>query len=157
MTTLVFCHFLIDVNFIQIGFPQIVLIFDNYDYEPLKEDAHRLSMLPEYVAAEFGDEEKEIILYFDVPLAYRKDFELFVKGSYSEFSKEYKDLLVRNYGEVRETGFSEVTKLPNVSLYDAIYPLKETRRQFMEILNSDVKIKEILDPPNLEEEEFKEI
>ncbi len=150
-------NYLIDVNFTQTGFPQIVLIFDNIDYEPLKADAHRLSMLSEYVAAEFGDEDKEIILFFDVPKKWRKDFELFVMGAYSEFSKEYKDLLVGVYGNLRSDGFSSTTGLPKVSIYDAIYPLKETKRLFCEILKTDVKIKEVLDPPKLEEEEFKEI
>lgn len=151
-------NYLIDVNFCQLGFPQIILIFDNIDYEPLKADAHRLSMLSEYVAAEYTNDDKEIIMYFDVPLKYRKDFESFVKGWYSEFSREYKDLLIDIYGNDRQTGFSKKTGLPNVSIYDAIIPLQETKRLFAEILNVDVKeIKEILDPPDLEEEEFKEI
>ncbi len=151
-------NYLIDVNFAQMGFPQIILIFDNIDYEPLKEDAHRLSMIPEYVAAEFADDNKEIIMYFDIPLKYRKDFELFVKGAYSEFSEEYKKLLVEKYGNTRLTGFSETTELPNVGVYDVIYPLKETKKQFAKILMVKPElIKEVLDPPNLEEEEFKEI
>ena len=66
--------YLIDVCFVQLGFPQIVIIFDNIDYEPLKADIQRFMMSPYFVDAEFGDDNKETILFFDVPKEYRIDF-----------------------------------------------------------------------------------
>ena len=148
-------NYLIDVNFLQIGFPQIVLIFDNIDYEPLKEDVHRLSMLPEYLDSEYGDDEKEVAMFFDIPLKYRKDFEKFTTGSYSEFSKEYKEILVKRYGEQRGVG---VTKdgLPIVNVYDAISPLDSTKIAIAKRVGVKAsEIKEVFSPPDLNKEEYK--
>jgi hypothetical protein len=112
-------------------------------------------MLTEYVDAEYGDDGKEISMFFDVPVKYKKDFELFVTGSYSKFSLPYKDLLVKTYGQGRESGIA-LNGLPKVSIYDAIFPLKETKKLLAQQLNVDVKeINEVLDPPNLEKEEYK--
>ncbi len=113
--------------------------------------------ISEYVASEFGKDDKDVVLFFDVPKKFRKDFELFILGKYSEFSAEYKELLVKSYGKGRASGFSAVTKLPQVSIYDVISPLKETKRKFEEILNvsKGIEIKEVFDPPDLMEEEFK--
>ncbi len=153
--------YLIDVSFIQMGFPQIVVVFDNVDYIPLKEDVHRLSMSPCYVDMEYGDEEKELIMFFDVPKEFKKDFELYVQGHYSQFSEQYKSLLVKSYGSAREKGISPKTELPNVNIYDAIYPTDDLKKLMAKQLSTpnyiiDWKnINEVLDPPNIEYEEFK--
>ncbi len=154
-------NYLIDVGFVQMGFPQIVVIFDNIDYIPLKEDVHRLSMCPFYVDSEYGDEDKELCMFFDVPKEYKKDFELFTKGLYSQFSEEYKKLLVKKYGDTRERGLTHRTLLPNIGVYDAIYPLDDTKKLMARCLSTSnhvvnwSEIKEVLDPPNIELEEFK--
>lgn len=149
--------YLIDVNFMQVGFPQIILIFDNIDYEPLKEDIYRLVNISEYIDSEYADEDKEVVLFFDVPVKYRSDFELFVKGKYSKFSENYKKELVTTYNDIRSSGVNKLG-LPKVSVYDAIYPLKSTRKIIADEFNVAVEtIEEVLDPPNLEKEEFKYI
>ena len=59
---------------------------------------------------------------------------------------------------VLSNGFSEVTKLPKVSVYDVIFPLETTKKMFKEILginDENIKIIEIFDPPNLEIETYK--
>lgn len=148
--------YLIDVCFIQLGFPQIVVIFDNIDYEPLKEDIHRFMMNHNFVDAEYGDDDKEICLFFDVPKEYRIDFEFFTQGKYSQFSKKYKDLLISNYGIMKEEGLSKDTGLPNVSMYEAINPSKEIKQIMGKELGVDWRIiNEVLDSPNIELEEFK--
>ena len=103
---------LIDVGFVQMGFPQIVISFDNVDDVPLKEDVHRLSMNYCYVDSEYGDEDKELHMFFDVPKEFKKDFELFTQGKYSEFSDRYKKILVDKYGNTRERGLSPKSLLP---------------------------------------------
>ena len=149
--------YLIDVNFLQIGFPQIILIFDNFDYEPLKEDIYRISNISEYIDCEYSDDDKEVVLFFDVPLKFKKDFELFVKGKYSKFSENYKKVLIEEYKSYRNTGLNKFN-LPKVSIYDAIYPLESTRRMIADELEQNIElIEEVLDAPNLDKEEFKYI
>lgn len=156
-------NYLIDVSFIQIGFPQIVLIFDNVDYVPLKEDIHRLSMKSSYIGAEYDDEEKEVCMFFDVPTEFKKDFELFTHGKYSQFSEKYKKVLTNIYTTKRDNGVSPSTMLPNVSMYDVLYPTNDLRKLMAKQLSTDnhivdwTMINEILDPPNIELEEFKTI
>lgn len=151
-------NYLIDVSFVQIGFPQLVLIFDNIDYTPLKEDIHRLSMKHCYVDSEYADDDKEICMFFDIPKEYKKDFELFTRGRYSEFSDKYKNVLCNIYGTKREKGISAKTGLPNVNMFDVIYPTDELRKLMGKQLNVNWRlIKEVLDPPNIELEEFKTI
>jgi len=152
--------FLIDVNIIQEGFPQVVLIFENVDYEPLKEDIYRLSNSPYYVDSEFADEDKEVCMFFDIPKEYRKDFEKFTQGKYSQFSVRFKDRLIKEYGTARSQGINETNNLPAVSLYDVICPTLETRQLMKDQLGVSVhvsQIKEVLDPPNLDLEEYKSI
>lgn len=147
---------LIDVNFIQRGFPQVVLIFDNSDSQLLKEDIHRISMSPYFVTAEYGDDDKEVAVFFDVPNDQRDNFELFVKGKYSKFSKKFKEKVVKEYGMYREEGVND-KGLPKVSPYDVVSPSDELLAKFQEYLDIDMEIEEVLDAPSLKEEEFKEI
>jgi hypothetical protein len=154
-------NYLIDVSLVQMGFPQMVVTFDNVDYIPLKEDIHRLSMSSEYVDSEYGDDEKEVNMFFDVPKIYKKDFELFTQGLYSQFSVGYKELLERVHGSKRNNGISPETSLPNVNIYDVIYPtddLKKLMAKQLSTANHHVdwkNINEVLDPPKIELEEFK--
>lgn len=156
---------LIDVNFTQSGFPQIVLIFDNtVDYEPLKADIYMAMNLSTYIDSEYSNNNEEVCMFFDVPLEFRKDFELFVKGQYSQFSEKFKDILVKTYGAGRYQNknkdiqdVDESTGLPKVGIYDVIYPLKKTKRFIQEQLNTVVEITEVLSPPDPDEEEFKTI
>jgi len=156
-------NYLIQVSFLQMGFPQIILIFDNIDYEPLKEDIHRLSMNYCYTGCEYGDDEKEICLFFDVPKEFRSDFEKFTSGSYSKFRSKFKDLLIKSHGTRRQSGLSEKTFLPNIGVYEAIYPDDKLRKLMARCLSTDnhivnwLDIGEVLEAPNLEYEEFKTI
>lgn len=152
-------NYLIDVQVVLGGFPQIVVIFENVDYEPLKMDIYKLQNVPYYLDADYGDDNKEVILFFDVPNNYKEDFELFVQGKYSRFSHSFKELLTKTYGEQRLLDFSKESKLPNVSVYDAIYPTEERKKALSSALGCDVKDlnDEVLSPPDLEFEEYKNI
>jgi len=152
-------NYLIDVLIVQEGFPQIVVIFDNVDYEPLKMDIYKLQNCPEYIDAVFDDSDKEVVMFFDIPKDYREDFELFTQGKYSRFSHKYKEMLTKKYGESRMLSFSSETKLPNVSIYDAIYPTQERKEALSSALKCDIKEinDEVLSPPEVELEEYKTI
>jgi hypothetical protein len=150
-------NYLIETCFTIEDNPKVVLIFDNIDYDPLKEDVWRITNLPEFIDSEFGDDEKEFIIWLSIPEEYLLDFKLFKEGRYSKFSDKYKEVLIKSYTSKRGEGFSRKSGLPNVSVYDAINPNKELRDAMAEHLNTKEKIVEVLDAPKLEEEEFKNV
>lgn len=151
-------NYLIDVLTVQSGFPQIVTIFDNIDYEPLSMDIYRLNNNSLYIDSNYDDDNKEVCLFFDIPREYRNDYELYIQGKYSQFSDKYKQLLVKTYGSGRLNTYSEITGLPHVSIYDAIYPTDEKRKAIASSLKCSVDdIVEVLSPPDMEFEEYKTI
>lgn len=151
-------NYLIDVLIVQSGFPQIVTIFDNIDYEPLSMDIYRLNNNSYYIDSNYDDDDKEVCLFFDIPSEYRNDYELFLRGKYSQFSHKYKQLLTKTYGSGRLNTYSEITGLPHVSIYDAIYPTNDKRSAIAKSLECNVEdIVEVLSPPDLYLEEYRTI
>lgn len=154
-------NYLIDVGFTTVGYPQVVLVFDNIDYEPLRTDIYKLQNHYCCVDVEYGDNDKEVIIYLNIPEEFRKDFDKFIEGRYTEFSDKYKELLVRTYGEGRQEGFNSKDGLPNMSMYDVIYPEESVKSRLAESLSTGnhrvnwKDIKEVLDPPNKKYEVFK--
>jgi len=148
--------YLIDVNFIK-SEKQIILIFDNFDYEPLKMDLYKLTVNPYYIDAFYSEDNSEICFQFKVSPRLEDDFNLFIEGKYSEFSATYKSILTKYYGDKRAEGINS-KGLPNVSIYDVINPLNSTKKLFADQLKVELKyIKEVLDPPKIEFEEFKKL
>lgn len=144
--------YLIDCNIIIGGFPKIVVIFDNIDDEPLKMLIYKLQSDYLFMDCEYGDDNKEIVLYFDVPKEFKNDFEKFIKGSYSEFSDEYKNRLTSYFGKETCEDWGLVT------MWDTIYPKDNKKDQIAEKYGVDVKqIKELISSPDLEYETYKTI
>lgn len=144
--------YIIDCSIIIEGFPKIVVIFDNLDDEPLKMLIYKLQSDYLFLDCEYADNDKEVILFFDIPKEYKKDFESFIKGAYSQFSKTYKDKLIQYFRKetCEEWGL--------VSMYDTIYPKEHKRAQIAEKYGADVKdIKELISSPDLEHEIYKTI
>lgn len=91
----------------------------------------------------------EILMYFDIPVEFSNDYQLFLQGSYSKFSEMYKNVLCMIHGK---NSFKE-THL--VSVYNTIYPQEFKRKQLAEHLGVDhTMINEVFDRPELEEEQF---
>jgi hypothetical protein len=144
--------YIIDCNIIIDGFPKIVVIFDNIDDEPLKMLIYKLQSDYLFMDCEYGDDNKEIVLYFDVPKEFKSDFEKFIKGSYSEFSDEYKNRLTSYFGKETCEDWGLVT------MWDTIYPKDNKKDQIAEKYGVDVKqIKELISSPDLEYEIYKTI
>lgn len=133
---------------------EVVLIFEklenNHDFNNC---LNTLKNNPYFKNIE--ENEDEIILYFVISAEYLKDLYLFKEGRYSEFSEEFKQLLIHNYGRISNT------KDYKVNVYNAIYPQEFKKKQIVEHLydNVDAKhaikyIKEVLDIPDLEYEYY---
>lgn len=145
--------YLIDCCVEMGGFPQIVIILDNSESEQLKMLVYKLQLFYSYLDSDFDDDQKEIVMKFDVPVEYKKDFEHFLSGSYSKFSDLYKNKLIKLYG--RET----CAEFAKFSMFDVIHPTEKKRKERAESLNHNEwqDIKEVLSKPDLEFEEYKKI
>jgi len=144
--------YIIDCNIIIEGFPKIVVIFDNFDDEPLKMLIYKLQSDYLFVDCEYGDDDKEVIMYFDVPKEFKKDFECFIKGSYSKFSEAYKKRLITYFGKTTCEDWGLV------SMYDTIYPKPHKQEQIAEKYGAKLEdIKELISSPDLEHEIYRTI
>lgn len=156
-------NYFMDLGFTMEGFPQIVYIFDNIDYEPLMMDIYKLQNHTCFVDIEYSDDNKEVVVFLDVPKEFRRDFDKFIQGQYSEFSDRFKELLIAKYGDGRQEGISSKNGLPNVSMMDIINPEPAQKKLLAECLSSTGSrvnwrdLKEIISPPNVEVEEYKTI
>lgn len=154
---------LIDVSLYESD--KFVLTFDNVDYEPLKMDIYRLQNHSSFCDIDFGDDNKEINLLMKVPEEFKTDFDKYLEGKYSKFSKHYKILLTNKYNDERKQGFNDRNGLPNLSVFDVIYPNEDCREklaQSLSIGSSIVKFDEnadieLIDAPNREVEDFKTV
>jgi len=152
-----YTDYLIDLSIIFNQY-KFVIIFDNVDDEALSTMIYKLQNHYMFTEAQYDDNNREVCLFFNIPTEYKNDFDLFVKGKYSKLSDNYKKLLTKVYGKGTMDGVSEKTGLPNISMYDVIYPTDKNKKQLGDILNVKYSlIKEILSPPNIEFEEYKTI
>lgn len=103
---------------------------------------------------EYMDLEDETVFILTIQNKYKADFDLFVKGAYSEFSEPYKKVISGFFGK------QSIPKGHLVTEYNVIYPEDFKRKQIAEHLsykNSKVDenlIKEVLDKPDLTNELF---
>ena len=77
------------------------------------------------------------------------NFDKFIKGNYSKFDDELKELLCRYYG--RES----IKSTYSATVFNTIYPQKFKRKQIADRLNVDVDlIYEVLDVIDIETEKY---
>lgn len=145
--------YLIDVNIQTGGFPQIITIFDNIDDEELKMLIYKLQSGYQFIDCNYGDDDKEIVLFFDIQKEFQLDFELFTQGGYSRFSEKYKNRLLDYYDRGTCSTYAQF------SMFDALYPTEKKRKERAEDLgyNKWEDIKELFSVPDLETEEYKTI
>jgi len=143
---------IIDCNIIVEGFPKIVVIFDNVDEEPLKMLIYKLQSDYLFLDCEYDDDDREVVLFFDVPKEFKSDFELFLTGSYSKMSDVYKNRLVQYFGKSTCEDWGLVT------MWDTIYPKEHKKKQIAEKYGVDLdKISELISSPDIEHEIYKTI
>lgn len=133
---------------------QIVVVFD----KPLEHSNSFMSYLDylkqnrNYSAIE--DIDNEIILYFTIPNRNLENLKMYLKGKYSQFSKDYKELLCAYFGRKPHPNKTS----HEVYEFDVIFPQEYKRLAIAKRLGVDINdIDEVLDIPNLEKEQFRSI
>ena len=123
--------------------PTLVLVIDYTSN--IEESLERL------IYANYEIDDSEVAIKFKIPDIYHNVFYSFIKGKYSEFDNEYKQILTNIYGK----GVIQNGNL--VSVYDIIYPRHDKIKQIAKELNVEVSImpKEVFDPPEMEYEIYK--
>lgn len=87
--------------------------------------------------------EEEWLFELSIPEKWIKDYELFLEGKYSEFSKEYKELLTVN--------LSSTPKKHGIII---INPSDSHKQKLKAYLETEEEVKEIFSVPNMDFETF---
>lgn len=137
--------------------PKIVVTFENIsdkheDFEIFKMHIYKMQNIPEFRddLSTYDDEDKELVLVFDLKKEFIKDYELFIQGKYSKFSDKLKDLLIKVYGKGQAPGHK-------ASMFDTLYPKDEKRKLLADHIGYDdyTKLEEVLDSPDLNFEVYR--
>lgn len=131
---------------------QVVVVFDI----PKKDD-NKFKLFLDYIKLNknydmYEEDIDEITLYFNIPDRNKKNYEMFLQGKYSKFSKEFQELLKSYFGtRSRKEDYK-------VNVIDVISPMDFKKKQVAERLGVDISlIEEVLDKPDLEKETYKPI
>lgn len=142
---------------------EFVLTFENSEYDLLKMDLRKIMSSVNYNGF-LSKDVNEVNLYMKIPDEFKKDYEKFLEGKYSKFTKRFKDVLTNVYYEDRFSGFED-NGLPKFSVYDVIYPNDDCINRLAKSLSTGSSIIsfdnnsniELLDPPSREIEDFRTI
>lgn len=153
--------FLIDVAFLikgDDGEPKVVFSLDNVDDETLAMDIYKLQLHNCYSDGKYdGENDEEVNIFLNVPKIWKKDFNKFIDGKYSEFSDAYKKHLIQIYGEGTADDGLGKDGLPLVTMHDILYPTNEIKQKFADVLGVLVKDigAEVFEAPDKEIESWK--
>lgn len=93
--------------------------------------------------------DNDYLIIYNLPEQFREDFNLFIEGKYSKMSKEYKDIIIRVYGD--QVDLKDYK--PYIS--EVLYPTDIKRQLIAEYYNVDIKyVDEVSAKPNKEHEAF---
>lgn len=150
---------LIDVYLIDDSKLKLVSVYD-YLEEDDADDIMKWKLSNDYTFVESNQdiENNEIWIINEIPDDFLKDYEMFKLGKYSQFSGKLKDRLMIAHGKTVGEGFSKITGLPAVSVYESLFPNenKEKKKILADFLSvKESEIKELLQPPDLEFEKFR--
>lgn len=142
---------------------EFVLTFENSEYDLLRMDLQKIMNSVNYNGF-LSKDDNEINLYMRIPDEFKRDYEKFLEGKYSKFTKRFKDVLTNVYYEDRFSGFED-NGLPKFSVYDVIYPNDDCINRLAKALSTNDSIIsfdknsniELLDPPSREIEDFRTI
>jgi len=131
----------------------IYLIFEvDKDFEQLTQGIFTYIKEDNEYLLETTMNNDEYIFKFRIPQECEKDFDMFMKGSYSNFSILHKNKLLLYFQD------KPIKQGRLVNVANAIYPENFKRLQIAKELDVDVSlIHEVFDPPNLDKELYKTI
>lgn len=128
--------------------PKLVLTFENSDTEGFKDIVWIMQQHDDFVSLEYDDDNKEVVVTFNIPKRYNEVFLNFKKGRYTKFDKEYKEILLDYHG--RKTGDGKC-----IYMIDALYPdflTKKYRADKLGVSPNDLPNGEVMSIPNMDME-----
>ncbi len=132
----------------------IVILHNEEDFEPILSLIYRLTNDSLFSESYTDNENREIILSFDLARGWESDLNKFIKGKYSSLSEQLKKKLVKCYGK----GSAIEHK---ASMWDAIYPSDDKKKALIEFLGADdveiTELTEVMDKPTMTIEEYKNL
>ena len=135
---------------------KLAIVFENVEDEALEVQLYRLNNYFNFRETYLDDDDKERVVIVDLDDIWKDDYNKFLEGSYSKFSKKLKDTLVKIHGRVVATGTNDYG-LPRVSMYDVIYPSKEKLENLEKVLVTTLEKREVYDSPDLDREIYRTI
>ena len=129
----------------------IYIILNKLDSPEESKDYVLLQNLNEHFV-DYVEEEQEYILIYKLPEHFNEDYELILKGKYSQTSISYKEIMLRVYG-IQNNLANHLS-----TVHDVLYPTDSKRQQYADFLNVEVMlIEEVCSRPKLQYEIFKTI
>lgn len=137
-------------------------VFENSDDGKLKPIIYQLQINEYCIDCFYDDNDKEIVLKFQIPTEFENDIKLFKKGRYTKFSLRFKKILQSVHGSISSRKERNKKGEPVKLIQDIIFPTEEKIQDIADFLKVDKKHiiqshGEIYDPPNLELESFKKV
>lgn len=138
--------------------PKLVLIFDLMDED---DDFifEKLQMDHTFIEANEDKDSGEMWFIHNIPNEFKKDYQKFKEGKYSEFSGKLTDRLMNAHGKIKAEGFTKLG-LPAVSIFESLFPdqNQDKKKILAEHLDVNVNlIEELLSIPDMKFESFKSI
>lgn len=146
---LINCH-------INLELSELILILHNEeDYEPILSLIYRLTNDSLFSESYTDNENREIILSFDLSRGWESDLNKFAKGRYSLFSEQLKKKIGKYYGKGSAIDHK-------ASMWDSINPSDEKKKALIEFLGVDddvdiTELTEVMDKPTMTIEEYKNL
>lgn len=134
---------------------RIVLVIDNVKDKNILDFLTNNESNPYFINSKLDDDDREIVLEYEVPSRFKEDYGIFLSSKYSKMSEVYKKKLIEIYGRKTNKGDYRPTQ------FDVIYPTSFKRRQLAEELGVSVdllnEVEELTSKLNLDYEEYKNI
>lgn len=131
--------------------PKIALCFNNTDSILLKDAVIELQNNNHFHSIGYDDNNKEVVVFMNIPKEYIVDFNLFKIGRWSKFSNNLKEVLLDYHG--RETGMGK-----RIMMVDALFPSKESlewQAKRLGVSVKDLPNEEVMSIPDLSREEYR--
>lgn len=135
---------------------KIICIFEDSSSEDLKGALWQMQNHDDFHSIDYADNNKEIVVVFNIPKTREVDFNLFLVGRYTKFSNDYKEILLDYHGRKSGAGKS-------IMMIDALFPdhlAKKWRADKMSVPGStpvsinDLPGGEVVSIPDLDKEKY---